>query len=666
MDDPAQNAGGETWGRTAVAVGVGLICSVLIWVAAPYTNYLVGRVNISDSYLPPAAVFLTLILVLAVNPLLRMLAPPAALRRRQLAIVVAIQLAACMLPCQGLMGMLPYGLARVPPAVAANQELADAYAEMDLPPSLFPAPIGFGERTPASDGFLSELPSGASVPWDAWAAPAVAWGAFLLAGWAMMLGLGLIVTPQWRDGERLAFPLVAVQGALIDPPGRRGVVPTLFRRRAFWVGAGLVFLLHLLEGLQVYMPEAVPAVPLTWNLSELFADDPWRFIHPYMHTGRVFFAFVGIAYFMHGRIAFSLWFFLVAAGVWRALAPYAGVSDPVLKMDDNRLGALVIMAVFILWIGRERWREVLSAVASRGGSDARRRDRRSAWMLLAGLGGMVGWMCWVGTGLWWAVGLTGIAFVFVLVITRIVAETGFPFFRIYDNPLHIMKLLPTAALSPVSLWMGTVVFVLFGIGTRVNLAALATQGFALDRGTSPGGQSRLAVGLLVILLVGLGVTGWVHLDMSYSHGSSLDGQQTPVSSWGVESLTPAHRDVLEVRRGQLSEPNYNRLGQFGLGAAVAGLLYWACLVIPTWPLHPVGILMVDSYYGHVAWASVFVGWGAKVLLVRFGGSRLYNRARPLFLGLILGEVLAAVAWAATAAVRAGMGLPYETVQVLPF
>ena len=34
--------------------------------------------------------------------------------------------------------------------------------------------------------------------------------------------------------------------------------------------------------------------------------------------------------------------------------------------------------------------------------------------------------------------------------------------------------------------------------------------------------------------------------------------------------------------------------------------------------------------------SLFLGWVCKTLIVRLGGIQLYQRARPLFLGLILG------------------------------
>jgi hypothetical protein len=41
---------------------------------------------------------------------------------------------------------------------------------------------------------------------------------------------------------------------------------------------------------------------------------------------------------------------------------------------------------------------------------------------------------------------------------------------------------------------------------------------------------------------------------------------------------------------------------------------------------------------------VFLGWILKVMIVRFGGSSLFQRARPFFVGIIFGEALAAGIW----------------------
>ena len=50
--------------------------------------------------------------------------------------------------------------------------------------------------------------------------------------------------------------------------------------------------------------------------------------------------------------------------------------------------------------------------------------------------------------------------------------------------------------------------------------------------------------------------------------------------------------------------------------------------------------MVDSYYANAAWPSVFLGWLCAVLVLRYGGSRVYRIAGCFFVGVIVGDILA--------------------------
>jgi hypothetical protein len=57
-----------------------------------------------------------------------------------------------------------------------------------------------------------------------------------------------------------------------------------------------------------------------------------------------------------------------------------------------------------------------------------------------------------------------------------------------------------------------------------------------------------------------------------------------------------------------------------------------------------GLLMSLSYPLSRLWFSIFLGWGCKALIMRFGGVDTYRRLIPVFLGLILGEVIMILFW----------------------
>ena len=87
--------------------------------------------------------------------------------------------------------------------------------------------------------------------------------------------------------------------------------------------------------------------------------------------------------------------------------------------------------------------------------------------------------------------------------------------------------------------------------------------------------------------------------------------------------------------------------------------------MPKWPLHPIGILIVYTYYGSIAWASIFLGWLIKVILVRYGGSRLYRAAKPFFLGMIVGEVFSAMFWSIVPCILVLFDQTYTALRIQP-
>jgi hypothetical protein len=59
-----------------------------------------------------------------------------------------------------------------------------------------------------------------------------------------------------------------------------------------------------------------------------------------------------------------------------------------------------------------------------------------------------------------------------------------------------------------------------------------------------------------------------------------------------------------------------------------------------WPIHPILFLVWGTYpMGKTYWAFL-IGWGTKELIVKFGGGQVYEKLKPLFVGIIMGEIIA--------------------------
>jgi hypothetical protein len=101
------------------------------------------------------------------------------------------------------------------------------------------------------------------------------------------------------------------------------------------------------------------------------------------------------------------------------------------------------------------------------------------------------------------------------------------------------------------------------------------------------------------------------------------------------------------------------------GAAVTSVLSVLRLSFAGWPLHPVGFIMVYSWGLRLMWFSIFLGWLLKLLIVRYGGARFYTACKPFFIGLIIGESVAAGFWLIVGIILSVMNVPYSPVNIMP-
>lgn len=73
-----------------------------------------------------------------------------------------------------------------------------------------------------------------------------------------------------------------------------------------------------------------------------------------------------------------------------------------------------------------------------------------------------------------------------------------------------------------------------------------------------------------------------------------------------------------------------------------GALMWLQYRLVWWPFHPLGF-PISCVFGKM-WFSVFVAWVLKGSVLKYGGLKLFERLKPFFLGLILGEAVLAGFW----------------------
>jgi len=663
---PASPGNPHERSRYVLALLLAAVSCVFIWVATPYNNMIMEVGFISDNYTPIGALFCAFLIVLFLNPLLRRFTPHIALRKPQLALVLGVLLVASMIPGQGLHRFLPYMIARAPVEANGDIELSGIHGEMQLPASLFADPIGEDVDCPASRHFVESLPAGEGVPWSAWVGPLLSWGTFLVFLWLMMVGLSLIVYPQWRHASRLQFPLLTAYEAIIEDPKEGHLFTGLLHSTGFWLACSIVFILHTQSALNTYFPQTIPPFPLRWNLWPYFQQPPLSQLPNWIKSSQLYFTFIGIAFFMQKRISFSIWFFALVYGIYFAFVQTYAPPFQWGSMDDQRNGVIIALTIGVLWLDRAHWARVGRLLIRHAITDDDRRYKKAGWMFVIGnVGGFV-WLVWAGMQPLWAFVAMVMGFMMMLIVARLIAETGMPMARIIGIQPHVFAVfVPAHWFTAATIFMATFLDAFFSLHTRMALTPLATHGIGLDDAAPPQRQWRTGVLYVGVLVAGLIISGAAHLRANYDNELTLRGD--PMNRWGHSRMTAVHNHLKRHAdaRNWPEERAHNRWGHMAFGAALTGGLQWACMQFPTWPLHPMGLILVFTWHGNISWVSIFLGWLCKVLILRFGGSRLHNSARPVFLGLVFGEVFAAVVWSLIPAILAVSGIPYHQILLQP-
>jgi hypothetical protein len=524
-----------------------------------------------------------------------------------------------------------------------------------------------GVADPVATWFYFHVPRGEKIPWTAWLVPLCAWGIFAIAMLATLASIARMVLEQWAANERLPFPLVQVQAALIESPRPGKALNDLFRSPWLWIGLGFVFFIDGLSALHDYQPRYFPAVSLTYNFAGIFADPPWFYLDEKVKRAMLSFVIVGVTYFIRSRVAFSLWSIYLLVNLVQVQQHN---EIPPAAWADQHLGACVAFILGIFWIGRHHWIQILRnafGVGAPGGT-----GRASFWVATIGIVTMIGWLTLVGVRP--HMSLMVVAFILAahLVVARVVAETGLPFYRTTILVSQAYDKLPVRWFTGRDVYFAGVFSMLGPITSRDSMMNFTMQGLGVAREAGADGtpvdrrRTGAAIGFAMILAFVVGATATLYGQYTWPTPTQADA--IPVRNFFGADAAP-RRDMINPfntfsQQGQFVPRSHSAAKHVGIGFGATALLEIAALRWASWPLLPVGIVTCFGNPIGNAWFSVFVGWFAKVLIVRFGGASVFLKLRPLFIGMIFGESLAAGFWVIVNAIVVSLGGNAHAVKFL--
>ncbi len=166
---------------------------------------------------------------------------------------------------------------------------------------------------------------------------------------------------------------------------------------------------------------------------------------------------------------------------------------------------------------------------------------------------------------------------------------------------------------------------------------------------------KMTIALVMSLLVGLFVGYYFSLNTIYEYGMFvLDNEGGALSEARIGRYYPYSYQSA----GDLESPtDWLRIFFHFVGFSFVWFLTIMRKFFLRWPFHPIGYIFAVGF-GKAIWGSILVGWFLKWIIVKYGGAVIFRRAKPFFLGLILGELTMKLVWACVGTFAGKIGQAY--------
>lgn len=618
------------------ALAVALILAVLTGLAVQQIA-LVFNAGEIESSVPPVPAVMCLLLLAAINPLLKKLGSRWQFSRADLLIIYGVLVLTVAMSGRRMVRIL---LAFIT-APRYYENLADVGAQL---------PAWFAPDDPRAITAFYESGPDPHVPWDVWAGPLLAWTVFLVCSWIGIFCLLDLFRRRWADQEHLRFPLLYLPLELsVDSSEARR---TFLRNGLMWAGFAIGFWYALPVVLSPIWPR-FPDWKVTYYPFQALNATPWNelqriYMRPLPHL-------IGFGYLMSTDNLFTVWSSYLLQQLFWVVSTQYGYRRPGWNTGTEQqqaMGAILALAAALLWANRHT---LMAAARSMDWS-----ERARAFGAVAGFIVAVTFIRAMGAPSWLAIVFMVMMFAEALVYARIRAETGLPSYwalpflfqerdfildvtgsRPFSTPKGVTQLANFSALG----WLTT--------GQYPQTGAYHVENVRLAQEANVSQSAMFAINIGAIV-VGLAVAFYTHLGTFYDIGalSSVGGGGN--GYYEVRWARGSYAKVLsfpDSHAGFELAPNLFRLG----GAAIVLALAHLRGRFGNFPFTPWGYL-VASTYGGTYWCSFLITWVAQKVILRYWGAKAHTRAIPFFLGISFGYMAAT---AAAVAVGFATGKPFS-------
>lgn len=479
------------------------------------------------------------------------------------------------------------------------------------------------------------------VPWDKWVGPIIAWTVFWSVLFFLMISIGTILRKHWSDHERLTYPLtvpitaVIKQTTEVSSTEMNTDVP-LWRNKLLYIGMIYPFIL----GVPAILSRHIPSFPKLSGyipIAQYFTEKPWSALQlwPPVDFSYNYPAVVGISYLLRLDLLFSLWFFYLFA--YRGLLilfTALGYESyyPLLPTEISR-GVYIGVAIMAFWFARYHIKDVF-VKAFKGDSAISDHEEPLSYRT-AVFGGFAA-LVFVFLFAKYLLAMSAhiiIVFMIIFLATvigygRLRAEAGYPHGQAaplgtYVNLMHgIGKDRMTVndamgmALSLQPMQEG---FAAVGM-----VMGLETFRFATDFNIKPRTMTKIIMAAVIVALL-VGYTSAVPV----------------VYKYGANNLDSYYSYAKGAVWFHVQEParHAEYFASLGVGIVVAIVLSILRATFVWWPFYPVALGIATADWMRLYWGSFFIAWVVKSLVLRYGGPASERKLKPVFYGMIFGQVM---------------------------
>lgn len=643
-------------------MGIALAMALLAGlVAGIHDGWMAHREVVMQNYLAPVIVALLLGPVTIINVLLRMASRKLSLTAAEFALLACLALAAAPLTRSAAwawVSTVGHTNALIDARHSTVSKLRQENPYRHLPKD---ALLGlessrqFDQGLPRASQQVG-VANPADIPWSLWLRPALLWGPMILCFLLMAIAIGVVLHSHWANRELITFPLAQLTSQLL-PETDRGW-PRVLRSPVFWAGfvvAGGIFLVNGIHAHYEKMIE-IPTAYSYYELSQQFTFLAQSHEGYSLLRGTVFFAIVAAAVLLPSEISFSAWFswpiMIVASYLFYVQEGhrYAGAQNGMVQA-----GAAIGLMAMILYSGRTFYLTLLRQAFFLGGTAVAIEPRERFYARLGILSAVGVTTCLIAWNVPWDLAIlwTLASILFMVVVARLSAEMG-----LYWTPLIGIGPLASLIMLFGEQGLGVEAYALLAIVTSVLLPSptsivlvtpAVTHGLEVERKTAPHAMTPWAIApfLVAALLGGIVIHIWLGYSVS---GETNDyySRQGISSVSNVARFATAEADAQQVvsLKDRWSESN-NRPGTWGFltfGAVLVVAVGMLRLRFPRFPFHPLPLVVLGSWVLSRFWLSFFLGWLTKKLILMIGGSHLFDKTKPFFVGLLAGQCSLLTFW----------------------